>query len=78
MTKKQSQQIKELKKLIPAIRQKCLDCSAYSITEVKLCPVKECGIYPYRNGLKNFSDDFTQGNGQKLAQNTLLEAEDGI
>lgn len=35
---------------IKAIRKKCLDCSCGSVSEVKLCPVKECPIYPYRMG----------------------------
>jgi hypothetical protein len=33
-----------------AIRMKCLDCSVGSTTEVRLCPVKDCALYPYRFG----------------------------
>ena len=40
------------KKLTPmkAIRQKCLDCCCGQFKEVRLCPCKECPIYPYRMG----------------------------
>ena len=32
------------------IRLKCLDCCAGSATEVKLCPSKDCSLWPYRMG----------------------------
>ncbi len=35
---------------IKAIRLKCLDCSAGSSKEVKLCPVSDCVLWPYRFG----------------------------
>jgi hypothetical protein len=33
-----------------AMRAKCLDCSAGSYNEVKLCPMDDCPLYPYRFG----------------------------
>lgn len=33
-----------------AIRAKCLDCSGGSSTEVKVCPIKDCPLHPYRLG----------------------------
>lgn len=33
-----------------AIRLKCLDCSAFQEKEVRLCPVTDCPLYPYRMG----------------------------
>ena len=33
-----------------AIREKCLDCSAGSKHEVKMCPVSDCSLFPYRLG----------------------------
>lgn len=33
-----------------AIRAKCLDCSAGSANEVKLCPVTACPLFHYRFG----------------------------
>jgi len=35
---------------IKAIRKKCLDCSNSQTKEVRLCPVVECALYPYRMG----------------------------
>ena len=54
-----------LKKLSPlkAIRAKCLDCAVYQPTEVRLCHISDCALYPYRMG-KNFS---RRGLGNKLA-----------
>ncbi len=34
---------------LKAIREKCLDC-AYDANEVKLCPCKDCALYPFRFG----------------------------
>ena len=33
-----------------AIRQKCLDCSAYQPSEVRLCPCSGCALHPFRMG----------------------------
>ena len=33
-----------------AIREKCLECSAWSFQEAKLCPAKDCALYPFRFG----------------------------
>ena len=35
---------------IKSIRAKCIDCSGGSHKEVRLCPVKDCTLYPYRMG----------------------------
>tara|TARA_B100001250_G_C19599968_1_gene700171 strand:- start:350 stop:538 length:189 start_codon:yes stop_codon:yes gene_type:complete len=35
---------------IKAIRQKCLDCTLHQVKEIRLCPVVDCAIYPYRMG----------------------------
>lgn len=35
---------------IKAIRAKCLDCSCGQFKEVRLCPVKNCPLWEYRNG----------------------------
>lgn len=42
----------EEKRLTPikAIRAKCLDCCCWQKSEVKLCPVQDCALYPYRMG----------------------------
>ena len=35
---------------LKAIRQKCLDCCCGNSNEVKLCPVRDCPLYVYRDG----------------------------
>lgn len=35
---------------VKAIREKCLECSCGSITEVKDCPVTKCALHPFRLG----------------------------
>lgn len=35
---------------IKAIRAKCLDCCCDSVKEVRLCPITNCALYPYRLG----------------------------
>lgn len=39
-----------LNSAVKAIRAKCIDCSAYQLNEVKLCPVKDCPLWKYRMG----------------------------
>lgn len=43
---------KRLGKVTPikAIRAKCLECCAGQTTEVRLCTIKNCALYPYRMG----------------------------
>ena len=38
---------KELRK---AIRAKCRDCSNYQAKEIRLCPIQDCPLWPYRMG----------------------------
>lgn len=35
---------------VKAMRAKCLDCCCGSAQEVKLCPITDCPLYPYRMG----------------------------
>jgi hypothetical protein len=35
---------------LQAIRKHCLDCSGGSYSEVKLCVINDCRLYPYRMG----------------------------
>ena len=35
---------------IKAIRAECLECSNGQWKEVRLCPMKNCPLYEYRNG----------------------------
>ena len=36
--------------ILQAIRRKCLDCSCYQPSEVRLCPATACELWPYRFG----------------------------
>ena len=33
-----------------AIRERCLNCSAWSCSEIKMCPHENCGLHPFRSG----------------------------
>ena len=35
---------------LKAIRAKCLDCSCGNPNEVRLCPIRDCPLYPFRDG----------------------------
>lgn len=35
---------------IKAIRKNCLDCTCNQPKEIRLCPIIECPLYPYRMG----------------------------
>lgn len=52
-----------------AIKEHCLDCSNGQKQEVKLCPVTECKLYPFRNGKNPFSKrKLTEEQKQILAE----------
>jgi len=55
MTKAQAKKLRYLNKLLRAIKLRCLDCSAYSVYEVKNCIMTDCSLYPYRRGVLNNS-----------------------
>ena len=42
-----------------AIRKKCLECSSGQLKEIRLCPVKNCALYEYRDGHRPKNGDFT-------------------
>lgn len=39
---------------IKAIRQKCLECSGYQPSEVRLCTAENCPLFPYRMGKRAY------------------------
>lgn len=51
-------------KLTPmkAIRAKCLECSSGQFKEVRLCTVKNCPLYEYRNGHRPKGGELTAEN----------------
>ncbi|MBI1302049.1 MAG: hypothetical protein GC137_10430 [Alphaproteobacteria bacterium] len=42
------------KPLLKVMREKCLDCCAQQSSEVRLCAVKSCPLWPYRMGKDPF------------------------
>ena len=35
---------------VKAIRKKCLDCTCGQPKEIRICPIIDCPLYPYRMG----------------------------
>ena len=35
---------------LQAIRRKCLDCSVFQVSEIKLCETLSCSLWPFRSG----------------------------
>ena len=65
------QEVSENTNVRRAIKLKCLDCSTYNINEIKECPVKECPLYPFRQGKNPFrkrtlTDEQRQKIGERL------------
>lgn len=65
-------EIEYLKKPLKAIRAKCLDCSGDSSNEVKLCPIPECWLFPFRFG-KNPYSTRTLSEEQKSAMSDRMK-----
>lgn len=42
--------MENLKSPLKTIREHCLDCCNGAYSEVKLCPCKNCKLWPYRFG----------------------------
>jgi len=59
----------EIKSPLKAIRAKCLDCSDTS-NEVKLCPVTNCPLYPFRFGKNPYRTkrELTEEQKAKMAE----------
>ena len=56
----------KIKSSLKSIRAKCLDCSAWSKQEVRLCSVKDCVLYPYRMGKNpNYKFGYQTGNSER-------------
>lgn len=58
---------------LKAIKAKCLDCCCEQINEVKLCPVVDCPLYPFRFGKNPFSKrELTEEQKEVLRQRLEL------
>ncbi len=60
---------------IKSIRAKCLDCCGYQSKEVRLCPAKNCPIYPYRMGKRPKKEEKSLDSSMIFENNDKLEAE---
>lgn len=59
----------EKKSPLKAIREKCLECCWDSANEVKLCPVKDCPLYPFRFGKNPYTKrNLTEEQRDKLRE----------
>jgi hypothetical protein len=72
MTKAQSIKIKALMKVLKGVRERCLDCSAGSSYEVKICHLVKCPIYPWKLGTLNNSNKTTKEKTQTKEKNDIV------
>ena len=56
---------------LKAIRQKCLDCCAGQVAEVRRCTVEKCPLFPYRFGKrpKGYTDTTEGGLPENTEEN---------
>jgi hypothetical protein len=68
-TEEFNQEVRENKSVLRAVHLKCYDCSAYNSNEIKECPVKDCPLYPFRQGKNPFRKrELTDEQRQKIAE----------
>ena len=59
---------------IKAIRAKCLECSCESPYEVRMCPIEDCALYPFRFGKnpyvhkREYTDEEREAMAARLAE----------
>lgn len=75
MTKTQITKLRQLPKLLKAIHQRCLDCSAYSVYELKNCVMPDCPLFSYgESKIKNNSTKIPHKKHQTIEKNAILGA----
>ena len=52
-----------------AMRMKCLECCNWSYTEVKMCEIHDCSLWPYRFGRRPSQEDM------EIVRNTVDQFE---
>ena len=68
-TEEFNQEVRENTNVLRAVHLKCYDCSAYNTLEIKECPVKECPLYPFRQGKNPFRKrELTDEQRQKIGE----------
>ncbi|MBM3299449.1 MAG: hypothetical protein FJY85_05815 [Deltaproteobacteria bacterium] len=59
---------------IKAIRAKCMDCSCYQPKEIRLCPVTNCPLWPYRMGRRPSREENIEQSCEGQEQTEGVEA----
>ena len=59
---------------LKAIRKKCLECCCGQYKEVRLCPSKDCSLYPFRFG----NNPIRLGTGPKISVSEKVASHDSI
>ena len=59
---------------LKAIRKKCLECCCGQYKEVRLCPSKDCSLYPFRFG----NNPNRLGTGPKISVSEKVASHDSI
>lgn len=52
---------------VKAIREKCLDCCAGQVAEVKACPSEHCALWPFRMGKNPYRSKREMSEEQRAA-----------
>ena len=52
-----------------AIREKCKDCCAGYLGEIKECPITDCSLWPYRMGRRPKPEDLVLLNQKGVKDN---------
>lgn len=73
MTIQQARKIRHLNRILRAVRQRCLDCSAYNPHEVRMCVMTDCPLYPYRTGKIISSQKILCKNHKTKQKQAILE-----
>lgn len=59
---------------IKAIKEKCLDCCCDQREEVKLCPAKDCPLWPFRLGKNPYRTRHMTDEQKEAAKARLAKA----
>lgn len=59
------------KPLLKAIRKKCIDCCIGQHSEVKICPITDCSLWPYRMGKNPFHQRKMTAEQKQVATQSL-------
>jgi hypothetical protein len=57
---------------LKAIKEKCIDCMCGQVNEIKICPITDCSLYPYRMGKGNkreMTDEQRQALSERARRN---------